>query len=736
MKRALILAALAAMLATPALAFNPAGSATPRVLPVRAFPSFTKPLAQRVLVVFDGRDDALLTANVKADAAATTKILGPTLDAWRLAGAQVDVVRTDFFETPADSSIGDVSHKQGPAYLWQTLGSYYPTVVCVGFNADGASSRKRYFSADSTTAKIIHIGGWAGSTYVDSTTFGLCTATVSNSDYRRGSVVSPYNTNADTLWFSQIGYATRSASLLPGVSSVVRIFNPVKTATYFGIVSDSTAGVFPAGSDTVAAAGEIMPVAWRVYWTTSGRSVDYVIMAGSVSATTAYGYNMGHVLTALVSRTTQLAPAKAAMEWDDLFDTNPTNATRPANASIDSVYAEFRYTYGIPLAISTNPRHAAEYFAGSNPTRESAWTTGGGWTWIRRGIPWVHHAHDSTGSDIASGLVGRFGGYSTQNGSSDSAGTATTNVRYVYRHRYGIAPVNGDAYTIKYRLQWADSVRNAVCPTCFTPPYLSFPNNEMLPIDWRVSTGQSVASAVRSGFVTRWKSYQGDGKMPVDSVLSAFAAGLRIPDGGTLYLRTGVANNGTGAASVYRAHGAMPPGYTGGPPGDDSPHNWVVSGDGDSVIAKTPFAYPGERTASRIDGRLIRVRNITPTTYDGVSRDNYRNNVQRTLSALLGCRTGTLTGGGFSTWAESYAADPGGMFSANAPQRNFGVQNSRMVYLHPSAIASGWSFATGPSSSYAIDVARLGLLGGLRTLNSVAGHSLIRWVYPWEVYSK
>lgn len=754
MKR-LLAVLLLFLLATPGYAFNPAASGSPRVKPVRTYQPHTKPYAQRVAVVFDGYHDALLQNGVKTEAARLAKQVGPTFDSWRADGdAEVHFYRTDFFELPADS-LADGTRGQGVSALWQRLGDDYPTVVCVGFSGDssvGKAARKRYFSADSTNAKIIHLGGGSGgSSWLQHTqVFAIGDTGTTNSyfDYRRAAVQSYSGSANDTLWFVNGGYGVRPANLFPGVSKMVRLFKPVVLPTRidypnaandkFSFTADTAYHVVPSGSDTLVAALEVMPVAWRVYWTGSAH-VDFIKSAGSAD----YDASLGHVLTTLVSRTTQLRPYRAAMEWDDVFDNNPTTSTRPSNAAYDSVFAEFRYTHGIPVAISTNPRHAAEYYAGDDPTREAAWEHPEGWTWIRRGIPWVHHAHDSTTSDIASNLVGRFGGYSTHNGST-SAGWTTDSIttygmsRYRYGHRSASANVAGVGYSIVARLAWSDSVRRAICPECTTPPYLSFPNNEMLPVDWRTKVGQSISSGLRANFWTRWGPYQGNGTCTIDSTLWALHYGLGLEDGGELFVRTTTPNNGSGSSAQNDFRGHMPPGGVAWASisGNDAPKNWTTTGDNDSVIAKTPFQWPGERSASTIAGRLVRIRNVATTSYDGGARANYTANVQRILPALMGSRTGNMTSAGLSTWCDAWAADPGGAFIAANDQKNSGVDHARIVYLHPSSVGSGWSNATGPNTSYTIQVARLGLVGGINVLNAVAGHPLIRWVHPWEVYGK
>lgn len=743
MKRALLLL-LAALAAAPAFALNPAASGSVRVRPVRTYQTHTKPYAQRVAVVFDGYYNVLIQSNVKAENARQAKLIGPTFDAWRTDGdAEVHFYTTDFFEIPADS-LANGTRAQAVSYLWQRLGDEYPTVVCVGFSADssvGKAARKRYFCADSTNAKIIHIGGGSSaSSWLQNTqTFGISdtAGTGSYFDQRKAAVMSYTGAATDTLWFGLGGYGIRSGRLLPGITSVVRLFKPVALSTHFGWGNDSAFAVTPTGSDSVAGPHEVMPVAWRVYWTGTA-SVDFI----KPSFTADYDASFGHVLTALVSRTTALRPTRAAMEWDDVFDNNPTTATRPNNAAYDSVFAEFRYTYGIPVAISTNPRHAAEYYAGDDPTREAAWEHDAGWTWIRRGIPWVHHAHDSTTSDIASNLVGRFGGYSTGNGSGSASWTtdsitATGFTRYRYGHRSASANVAGVGYSIVARLAWSDSVRRAICPTCVTPPYLSFPNNELLPTDWRAKAGTSIEASLRANYWTRWNSYQGNGTATIDSTLWAFHYGLGLASGDELFVRTTTPNNGTGTSAQNDFRGHMPPGGIAWASisGNDAPKNWTTSGDNDSVVAKTPFHWPGERMASTIAGRLVRVRNVATTSYDGGARANYTTNVQRILPALLGSRTGNLTTAGFSPWCDAHSADPGGTYTAANDQKNSGVDHARIVYLHPSANgASGWSFARGPKTSYTVEVARRGLVSGLNVLNTVAGHPLVKWVHPWEVY--
>lgn len=747
MKR-LLFALMALALAAPSLAFNPVSGTSSRVKAIRAYQTATKPYAQRVAVVYDGYDKALNVASVKALAVSRAKLLGPVFDSWRKRGVEVHFYSTDFFEIPADS-LADGTHNQRVCALWQSLGDQYPTVVCVGFSGDttyGKAARKRYFCPDSTTAKIVHIGGGSAATLwsQNTQTFGICdtATTTAYFDQRKACVTSYTNTNADSLWFAGGAYGIRSGRLLPGVASVVRLFHPVALADYFGWGADSAFGVQPTAGDSTADPLEIMPVAWRVYWT-SGGSVDFIKY---YTSTADYDFNFGPILETIVSRTTLIPPALAAMEFDDVFDSNPTTATRPSNAAYDSVFREFHYTWLVPLTISTSPRHAAEYYAGDDPTREAAWEHDAGWTWIRRGIPWVHHSHDSTSSDIGSGLVGRFGGYSTHNGST-SAGWTTDSItafgitRFRYSHRGAGVDVRGDKYTILYRLQWSDSLRRATCPECFTPPYLSFPNNEMLPTDWRARPA-SVAAAVTANYWTRWKDNQGDGNCTIDSTLWAFHYGLGIPSGGELFVRTVLANVGTGTEDDFLSH--RPVGLAvASVAGNNAQKNWTVSGENDSVVARTPFTYPGERMSFRLGAaagsRHIRVRNVGMTYYDAGSRTNYTFNVQPTLAGLMGSRTGNTTSAGFSTWSESWSADPGGAYTVSVDQKNFGTENVRVVYLHPSANNtenSGWSFATGPKTSYPIQCARLGLLGGLRTLESVAGHKLIRWVYPWQVYAQ
>lgn len=679
------------------------------------------PINRRVAVVWDSRWGVFGGTTGPGSLNNMDRSLGNFFEMLQLQGCVIHHYSSDWFER-TDGNGGN----QRNLAIWQTLGSHYGLAIMPYWSASGASSRKTYFSADSTTVPMLHIGGAGNSGYLSwaDSSFGLVERAmdaIGSSTFfglAQGSVRPYAAASTDTMWIVKGGIGTRCAVLPAGVTSVTRLFEPLRLPgagnVAFSVGLDSLYSTFPAAGNATAGPNEWMPLAWRVNWS-SGRSVDYLKMASN----SAYGTgNVGPIAIALAARHLDLQPVKFALEWDDITDLNSASGLRPTNAAMDSLYQEFRNVWGIPVTVDVNPRQAASYIAGVTPEYETAvpWS-GEGWSWMRRhGVTWVHHAHDSTSAHPSSNLLGRFGGYQPGNGSGDSSGTF--GARYKYSHRYAsrFNPGNANSsqrWGIVQRLAYSDSVRKAVCPECILPPYLSFPNNEALPMSWRSRPLTANPS---------WKVYQGDGRTPVDSLMWALHHGLNVPPGTDLYLRaTFTTSTGAPAVVLWR------------PWGDRSTLNMHIGADHDSLPANSPFTFPDERWTGRVRDRFVSARNVATAAYDGGNLANYTGNSGPVLATIFGTRNPVQTGGGIAyLWNESFTLNPSGIYAANnAEMRNIGSrQRTRIVYFHPGS----FRHANGPLGSYAADVFRIGILRPIRALESMAGQRLVRWVRPWEVY--
>lgn len=708
--------------------------------------------ARRVAIVYDGtRAEAQNANNINGAYSNWNKSVGNLVDMLREQGAEVHFYDTRMFD------------QAGGLYLWQRFGDYYPLAIGMMFTGDGtAATRRRYWSAESTTTTLMHIGGANGSVSGGSGGFAWTDSSYGRAvrgyteggtnlmanaffTYRKGCVV-PYG-SSDTLFFDKGGYDLRSMTLFSGVSRVVRLFKPVAlTSNSFAGGLDSALAVMPTGDDSVAAAGEYMPVAYRVEWDTTGRGASGVLWGRDLTgparsvyyvktpSTPTYTQNVGHIALALASRFVQLDPIKIALEFDDVTDSNPSTGPRATNAAWDSIMVRLRDQYALSPTLDVDPDHAVSSILGTTPdyangNSEVAWS-GEPWSWMRKWkYPWIHHSHDSCNADRSSNLVGRFGGYGTANSSTDSAGAF--GVRYKFGARYASRYEPGNAnqalrYGIVQRLQYSDSLRRQYCPECPLPPYLSFPDNQMLPVNWRPRSLSANPS---------WKVYAGGAavgsgyEMTVDSLLWAIHVGLGLQSGDRMFMRTTLVT-GTGSA------GAANTGILAGRPwGNRSVFSIGRDADGDSLPSFSPFTRPDERWRLTINGRVVDVTNMTTLAFDGGSAEAYRAITSPTIATLMGTRNPLQTVASTVTpWSVTYSGDRNGLGQPNEMgQVNAGSSGrTRMVYSHPLTFTN----ATGPNGSYYIDVLEAGLLRPMRAMNYIAGHTLVKWVYPWEVYDK
>ena len=558
------------------------------------------------------------------------------------------------------------------------------------------------------------------------------------------------------------GYSATGVANLVSTAGAesLHVFNPA--------YGDSVAITHNRADSTASVSTEFLGPIWRVRFASAvatatlnstndlgagaPRDVFWCKMIDGSAATSGTYYHS--FLWALICRFVDVAPIKIAYEADDAFDKASNNLTARAggtNASMDSTIARFR-RYGIVWpSLAVNPDHAVSYMAGTNPVYEAAWTASTGARYPRtHALPWVHHAHDTTswvrnadvtrggvalgaGNDeytLSGNLVGRFGGYNNGNDFNVTQGANTNVTRFTDRvasrwnpHGDVLDSTQGDlrhsrslnAFRagIVQRLARSDSLRRRLCPECPLPPYLNFPNNEILPINYKKNRPS------RPGGEAAWTMY-GTGStdsllIPIDSLFWAFDTMLvnRSNSGREkLYLRTSLG----------------------------APRQQWTGFDRDSFPAFTPFLYPGERLSLRVRGRLVQAVCINSFLQGAGGRNSQYTNTQARISKLLGLFNPVIhsmvSNSTFAPLgnAETYATDVNGMYATSAnPQRSAPAEmGSHVVYQHP--VSGG--FPDNGAGSYDADEFIITYGQGVRALTRIAGRAPAVWVRPWQVLSK
>lgn len=762
--RYLLAAALALGLVAPAWATD-------------SFPTARVPKSRRVLFVNDAEITSFGASPEKNAQRIRKTYWGGLISALERQGAQVDIYPSTFFTKSTNVTAANV------ATLWKNAGDTYSLAIFAnavqyGTATAGASNRTRFMNADSTNVQIMVL--WAsnsrnepmgadttsGAYYWPLANFPHRLSTSANSligattAYGNRTALRAYGTT-DTLWIPVVGtgwmrlpYKLRLNGNTVDTSKVVRTVetfdisggtlspyysNADSTSTYYGALGDSTAS---ADSSAAGTYRELLGPAWKVYFD-SGRWVDHLVSYPGTSPT--YTSNFSMLAYAIAARYLDLRPIRVAVEMDDVFDMNPNNTgTRWSNAAYDSLFTKWVGTYNCKPLADVNPTHGYEYMRGDDPTYETAWS-GAAWTWPRKWRnPWVHHSHDAVASRATSNLVGGFGGYATGNANVVTIGGVNT---FIKSPRFAFRLTPGDTVygaSIYHRLRYSDSLRAAVCPECPLPPYLSFPNNEVLPVNWRVRTAPT-------GWA-RYRSVSSDSLCTIDSTFLAMARGLKIPSGGTLYLR-GTLSAGSGDAGYLTFR----------PWGTQSPRNAYTGNEdlytADSVVAKTPFINPGDERivrdrygvtdptgATSGTAYWIKVKNVATVTFDPGSSNQPITQLMSaapvTLARLLGFWNGTVTATSMGTvdangnvYGEAFSLDPASVYGTGNDQQNSGRDRPRVVYLHPGNYAGvSTNPPIGPGDNYATSQFARFILQPVKALNNIAGKRIIQWVYPWETY--
>lgn len=744
---------------------------------LEALPTSSKPRNLRVAVVRDDSQNGVGVTTQNANRLNMDRALGGLIPALARQGCQVDRFNSSWF-------LKSTNMTNSEATLWKNLGDTYALVfvegaIALGTKTAGATNTVRFYRADSTNAQLFLIygnrskemsGGDSTFAQVVAATSAPANWVSSSGETATGSRIAyrPYG-SSDTIWVPLHGTPPAAGNVASGITGVVRWLEPLRIGGTLNPLTnaDSVLVSFPAAGDSTASSAggvyELLGPGWRTYYD-NGRWVEN---ACSQYSSPLYTRNVAPIAYAIAARYLDVKPILVAGEMDDVFDMvtagdSTVTPRRWSNAGYDSLFTRWRDTYGFKPAVTVNPLHAYEYIRGDNPTWETSnqWShrldapwVGDPWKWPRKhAVSWIYHSHDSSAARVTSNLVGRYGGY--QGAGNGLTNTSGGQVSYAYHRQPAFAWNPGRAfherrYGIYQKLMYSDSLRRLVCPECVVPPYLSFPNNEVVPVNWRVRA--EVANYVS------YRSPAADSVCTVDSTFLAMARGLRIPSGGTLYIR-GTVHDGSGSPGSVPSTGLRPW-------GTDSPKNVYTGAEqriaaNDSIIAKTPFLYPGEVRIVRDsndttnvahvpgDGKSywVRVRNVGCLPFDATSVNiqEARSLSMRALSKLLGfwsaVNDGSASGpvdanGDYLGFA--YSADPTGAYGTSAEQRGYTRDRPRVIYFHPNNwTGSTGVVPTGPGRNSQTDNFEQQILMPVKALNTLAGKTIIRWVQPWEVYGQ
>lgn len=676
------------------------------------------PRNKSIAVVWDAMDDSTggATGNAKVFRYTLNQSQGRLFAALKKQGARIDFYNNTYFRgTGADSA---------PDSLWRHIGAKYGVVLCMNmtslFSPSQLSFSKRFFCPDSFSAadqypQLIHVGGtqaWREDSSASATTNAVGTCS-----YRSvsGSVILAGTTTADSshfafltprgdsIGFSTAGYAVAQpvAKRATGVAQVVQLFRPTANAPAIDpdrIVANTAiqgkVGPMSLYADSVAGDYEVMPIAYRVYWS-SGRWVDYSIVDMNNSAFD----NTGHVTLALVNRYLDLKPLPVAYEWDD-HGTFGVDDTLGENTRV--TYQRWpRPTTMLPWIAQMDSMGVKWNTTGPGDSLYlMATTTQNGKTYPylqTRGnrLPFLPHVHD-TFTVHPLGIV---------NGRGTHQAALASNAQYSPRVAFRYDPGNA-TYYLRYgiydRLRLQDSTYTALFGPGRVIPYLSFCNDIVAPITYRTQNNG------------------GDGSCPPDSFFLALAAAGKTTLRGYVDGQT-PDTTGRVASSVLNT----------------------------ALNINRPFAYPGEQytvtlpssfpqTGDRANGSKVTIRNIG-TTSSGVATASpanarsktFRSSAQQIIPRLLHIMyTRPAYNGGNAWLGEAQATQLGyGLINKNCDSEFVG-----MVYQHP-GIQNG-ATAAWKDLEMTKEEFRVAIRDPLCALSGIAGHDFWRWVYPWELRNK
>lgn len=530
------------------------------------------------------------------------------------------------------------------------------------------------------------------------------------------------------------------------VSKTVRLWTPTWDAggkfrsTSNSIVRADSANVM--GADSVARyASEPLPIAWRVYWkprgteiswlsdpTSTSRSVDFVAMTGQVGS---YACT-AHYAYALIARYAKLDNQRLAYEWDDhgTFGWDKVDSTTGSNnyktmwPVPDSLrtYLSMLGEYGISGFSTTGPADSLYLMATTSQNGKQ-------YPWLRSGWQFVPHVHDTAEAHplgMVLGLGSNSCGYS---------GNSIFHPRYAFRSDASLAVDQPFKYGIYNRLVRQDSAYVSLFGRGAVAPYLSFPND------------YSATPSVRRQKVTLGGNvlvFNPD--CPPESLFAAYrAAGKRIVRGfvdlQNPYDTTFVdaTSYGTGVSPAYAMwqdtvaslttrqrfttryfslpdqvfRGVLPP---------------ALAAYADNPNGVYSVRCVGTIAASQTGATIISASGTYPYTYQ------FRQAATTVTPTLLGLWfSPPHIAMPLTQYGES--AIGGNLTGAKVFRFSQDVGRIRMFYQHPGSS----QFATGsPWARFnpEREIARVNVLSNIRALEGVAGHTLVQWVRPWEVFDK
>lgn len=753
--RILASCALALCVAAPAIALSPANR----------IPDERLPYANRLAVVYDSDVYDSLNAVVVANRIyAITMRSSENLEKGRLVklireqGGSVTMFPSSYFK-PAG---------RGGAQ-WATLGDTYPCVLFLGSNCSSRSGRAyvpdtaailRFYDPESTTAQIIH---YTSPDYVSENNTltarrvgtGCYTGSVSwqpawnvngasgNGD---GTNCAFVTSRGDSMFVTSFasGVAVRGTGMGAAVdstharvTSIVRLFTPAwpGAAMKLSTVTPQYSLQMSLYADSLVRTDgrEALPIAWRVYWGSAGKHVDYVCMQmldSYTNCTAQFAY-------ALVSRYVKLAPVKAAYEWDDHgtfgIDDNSLASHRawPYPDTLSNYRAMMR-RYGMNPMLETT--------GGADSLYLMATTTQNGKTYpylLDRSWYFVPHVHDSIGSHYLGNVMGIGTHIACEIGAS---GNFIAH-RYAFRDSADITPGDEWArYGIYQRLVLHDSAYVAAFGAK-PAPYLSFTNDISMPLD----------ASLLSTYGMPGGPFDASSKLiSPDSLFLAFAcAGKRYIRGFTSWQqdtsdsRHGVSRSSRSLYGLRWGDNSIKTVGVGATTGILSASRYFSLPDQRYVVTVPEWARTkaGANSMGRATVRCVGTVAMTQTsaisagTYDNVSK--FRGNSQTVLPQIMGLTfarpqgTMYMRSDGIGTPSKIVQTPASGYSSLTL--RNSDIARIRMLYQHPLSTRFGGGYDDWPVDKESL---RVGVLEPLSALNTIAGHSLVRWVQPWEVFDK
>lgn len=715
MRRTIAAVAILATLATTADAgrrFNRNSAQLPQYVQTH-----TAPYLQRVAIVYPhefltglGADGGASKTNLLK---AVNTRLGTLSTQLREMGAEVHFYDSN---TLMDSTAAgtDAAGEQAQP-IWNTWGSEYPVTIMVGFRSqyDGTlADRRPFFKAYSTTTQMIHVVfNTSASLYDDAGTAANQNCGTGAFSFSLQTPLEPTRSriclygggNRDTVYGNSMAYVARvpDSTKNADIHSIVRLFKPVSGSFY------NTVGSFPSGDDSVAASGEIMPLAYRTYWkvpgtSTKGRWVDYVLM-GSNSDNETICWQ--HIVAALVMRYTKIAPLTVG--WVDMDDNGNWGVNKvhgtigsirrepwPSNAVMDSIVQRSESRWGVLWNMN-------------GPIDSMVAYRNNGYSYMNRARYISHHAHDTVSTHVYGNVFGK------------ANNNADTTYAGVHSHRWSMKYDSGfesnrhtAAGTRDLGMYWrlrdhANRVR-ANFPSAVGGQYLNVPGADCLPLDFR------------NWYFGGYANYGGFGYCPPDSFFLAWSrAGIHtLVAGFEIDVQIDTTFGGSYAHNTARTVGT----------GGVLPRKYFAFGN-ESVTLPAGVTPEGREIVAGEDrvirnGLWLSVSEVTPQA------DSLRaNNSTKFVNSMLGLRR--------TTWIRPnvrYNTGETSIPSVAGAQ----IARARNTDLVGRVAATGlhgrYFVSAGFGASYGDWHSLQTVLNHLSAMNGLAGRPAYRYVEPWRTF--